>query len=388
MRRFKMSIGLGLGIGLVAVSALHLHSQGKTIDWRYFGADKALHPLLAGRPDHARQRQEPADGLAASGDEPGLQGSVSAAARQRLPAGDADHGGRVALHTQDAHGPVSAFDAASGDVVWQQEPFARTESELQGQSTRGVDYWRSGGDQRIFAVRGEYLYALNAKTGKPYPDFGDHGRASLHFEDHQPLAAAFNDTTGPLVVGNVVVVTGNTAGAGDGGVTKEAAPENVRGYDAKSGKLLRTFHVVPQAGESGVDSWGNESWRAAGDIGAWNPMSADDQLGYVYIPLTAPTASQYGGWRPGANLYSDSLVALDARTGARVWHFQIVHHDPPSGGAAGRRDRAVESAPIRMSPHTTPKSMQVRAEMSRNRTPSDACSISPGLACWALVNAP
>ena len=164
-----MSIGLGLGIGLVAVSALHLHSQGKTITGGTFGADKAFtrHSLLAGRPDHARQRQEPADGSAASGDEPGLQGSVSAAARQRLPAGDTDHGGRVALHTQDAHGLVSAFDAASGDVVWQQEPFARTESELQGQSTRGVDYWRSGGDQRIFAVRGEYLYTLNAKTGKP-----------------------------------------------------------------------------------------------------------------------------------------------------------------------------------------------------------------------------
>jgi quinoprotein glucose dehydrogenase len=211
--------------------------------------------------------------------------------------------------------------------VWQQEPFARTEEEAAGSSTRGVDYWRGNNDQRIFAIRGEYLYALNAKTGKPYPDFGDGGRASLHFDRPQPLAAKFNDTTGPLVVGSVVVVTGNTAGAGDGGDKKEAAPENVRGFDARSGKLLWTFNVVPQAGEFGNDTWGNESWKIAGDLGAWNPMSADEQLGYVYIPLTAPTAAAYGGWRPGDNLYSNSLVALDVKSGRRVWHYQMVHHD-------------------------------------------------------------
>ena len=160
-----------------------------------------------------------------------------------------------------------------------------------------------------------------------YPDFGDHGRTSLHFDEGQPLAGRFNDSTGPLVVGDVVVVTGNTAGAGDGGDKKEAAPEDVRGFDARTGKLLWTFHVVPHAGEFGTDTWGNESWKIAGDLGAWNPMTADEQLGYVYIPLTAPTASSYGGWRPGANLYSDSLVALDAKTGKRVWHFQMIHHD-------------------------------------------------------------
>ena len=84
---------------------------------------------------------------------------------------------------------------------------------------------------------------------------------------------------------------------------------------------------MPQAGEFGTDTWGNESWKIAGDLGAWNPMTADEQLGYVYIPLTAPTASSYGGWRPGDNLYSDRLVALEAKTGRRVWHFQTIHHD-------------------------------------------------------------
>ena len=231
------------------------------------------------------------------------------------------------LYTQDAHGFVSAFDPGSGATIWQQEPFARTEEEIRGQSTRGVDYWRGGGDQRILVVRGEYLYALNAKTGKIYPDFGDKGRASLHFDENQPLAGRFSDSTGPIVVGNVVVVTGNTAGAGDGGPKKEAAREDIRGFDVKTGKLLWTFHVVPQEGEFGNDTWGNESWKVAGDLGSWNPMTADEQLGYVYIPLSAPTASSYGGWRPGANLYSESLVALDAKTGKRVWHYQMIHHD-------------------------------------------------------------
>ncbi len=310
----------------IVAAALGVQSQGRNTDWRYFGGDKAFNrysPADQITRDNVKNLRivwrRPVTNDAFKQAFPQLR--VTAYLRSTPIAIDG------MLYTQDVHGFVSAFDAGSGEVVWQQEPFARTQEELQGQSTRGVDYWRGGADQRIFAIRGEYLYALNAKTGKVYPDFGDHGRASLHFDENQPLAGRFNDSTGPLVIGNVVVITGNTAGAGDGGVIKEAAPEDVRGFDAKTGKLLWTFHVVPQQGEFGTDTWGGESWKVAGDIGAWNPMTADEQLGYVYIPLTAPTASAYGGWRPGANLYSDSLVALDAKTGRRVWHFQIIHHD-------------------------------------------------------------
>src|SRR5262249_41546012 len=249
VRRFTTFMGAGAAIGLVALSVLPLHSQGKTVEWRYFGADRGF-PRYSPADQITRDNvkdlriawRRPA--TTASFKEAFPQLRVNAYLRATPIMVDG------MLYTQDVHGFVSAFDAGSGDVVWQQEPFARTEEELQGQSTRGVDYWRDSGDQRTFAVRGEYLYALNAKTGKPYADFGDRGRASLHFDDHQPLAGRFNDSTGPLVVGNVVVVTGNTAGAGDGGVIKEAAPENVRGFDAKSGKLLWTFNVVPQPGEA------------------------------------------------------------------------------------------------------------------------------------------
>src|SRR6185437_11856738 len=102
---------------------------------------------------------------------------------------------------------------------------------------------------------------------------------------------------------------------------------DIRGYDVHTGKLLWTFHTVPQEGEPGTESWENESWRKGGKAKDWSGFSADEQLGYVYVPLRAPSNDYYGGARPGNDLYSDSLVALDAKTGKRVWHYQIVHHD-------------------------------------------------------------
>jgi quinoprotein glucose dehydrogenase len=315
---------------VVAAAAIRSQERVPTTEWRYFGGNKAF------------TRYSPLDQI--TRDNVGnlrivwRRPAVSDQLTQAFPDLRVNNYLRSTpividgrLYTQNAHGLVVAFDGESGKTVWEQELFARTWEEANGAATRGVDYWRGGAgnaDKRIFSIRGEYLYAVNADTGKPAPGFGDHGRASLHFQENQPLAGRFSDTTGPLVVGNVVVVTGNTAGAGDTGTfKKEAAPEDVRGFDARSGTLLWTFHVVPRPGEFGNDTWGNESWKIAGDLGAWNPMTADEELGYVYVPLTAPTASAYGVWRPGDNLFADSLVALDAKTGARVWHFQTVHHN-------------------------------------------------------------
>jgi glucose dehydrogenase len=327
----RLMIGsLSLTFVVAAAAVIRSQERAPTSEWRYFGGNKAFtrySPLDQINRDNVKN-------LRIAWRRPAVSDQLT----QAFPDVRVNNYLRSTpifidgmLYTQNAHGLVVAFDGESGKTVWEQELFARTREEANGSATRGVDYWRGGAgnaDKRIFAIRGEYLYALNAETGKPVSGFGEHGRASLHFEENQPLAGRFNDSTGPLVISNVVVVTGNTAGAGDTGTfKKEAAPEDVRGFDAQSGKLLWTFHVVPRPGEFGNDTWGNESWKIAGDLGAWNPMTADEELGYVYIPLTAPTASAYGVWRPGDNLFADSLVALDAKTGKRVWHFQTVHHN-------------------------------------------------------------
>jgi glucose dehydrogenase len=252
------------------------------------------------------------------------------------------------LYAPDSAGLLEAFDGVTGETIWRQEPAPEMENEASASSTRGVDYWKGGSDHRLFNVRNGYLYALDLR-GRALSAFGDRGRVRLLPEG----ARSFGWSSGPIVVGDVVVIAGNLDGAGDGGTKWKGSPsEDVRGFDARTGKLLWTFHVVPRTGEFGADSWGNDSGKFSGDLGSWCCISADESLGHVYIPLTAPTAAYYGGHRPGDNLFSNALVALDAKTGKRVWHFQTVHHDlweydligPPTLGdirVDGRRIKAV-----------------------------------------------
>jgi quinoprotein glucose dehydrogenase len=346
-----------LGVAAALAAAAASQAPQPRTEWRYFGGDKGFTRYSA----LDQINRDNVKSLRIAWRRPAVNASVMTAFPDLRPNAYLRSTPIMIdgiLYTQDAHGLVIALDGETGRTIWEQQPFAATKDEAVGSSTRGVDYWRGaagGGGGRIFAIRGEYLYALDAATGQPVQTFGAQGRLSLRFAEGQPLAGRFNDSTGPLVLGNVVVVTGNTAGAGDGGNTKEAAPEDVRGFDAETGKQLWTFHVVPRPGEFGNETWGNDSWKVAGDLGAWNPMTADEELGYVYIPLSSPTAAWYGGWRPGDNLFANSLVALDIKTGKRVWHFQTVHHDlwdwdnigPPMLGEIsvdGRRIKAVMQA--------------------------------------------
>ncbi|MYA08655.1 MAG: PQQ-binding-like beta-propeller repeat protein [Holophagales bacterium] len=222
-------------------------------------------------------------------------------------------------------GLLRAVDPASGEALWSQAPFEPTIEEARGLSPRGVDLWTGGERQRLFLARGNYLYSVDASSGELDGDFGDQGRVSLRLPG--PLAGDFTWTAGPIVVGDVVVTAGFTGGAGDGGNKREATPEDVRGYDVRTGRRLWTFHVVPRPGEPGNETWGEGSWEYSGDLGSWCCLTADEELGYVYVQLSAPTAAYYGGHRPGDNLYSNALVALNARTGERIWHFQMVRHD-------------------------------------------------------------
>ena len=253
------------------------------------------------------------------------------------------------LYASNAVGLVEAFDPGTGETLWLQRPPLPTLEGVAGRGVHGVAFWSDGADRRIFSFRNRFLYALDAGTGESIAGFGEGGRVDL-----TPAGAtSARGGASPIVVGDIVVVAGVVDGAGDSGVRwRDSVPENVRGYDARTGALRWTFHVVPRPGEFGADTWGGDSLAASGDLGSWCCLSADPELGTVYVPLTAPTAAYYGGHRPGDNLFSNSLVALDAATGERVWHFQMVHHDlweydtvgPPTLGEItvdGRRIRAV-----------------------------------------------
>jgi quinoprotein glucose dehydrogenase len=253
------------------------------------------------------------------------------------------------LYAPDGVGLLEAFDAATGRTLWVQKPFEPGLKGVVGQSTRGAAYWRNGADERLFITRGEYLEAANPKSGEPFATFGTNGRVSLHATDNQ-WARSYSWSAAPIVVGDAVIVSGSN-GTMDAGPEKESAPDNVRAFDPRSGKLLWTFHVIPHPGEANSDTWGNDSWSFAGNLNAWGGITADPALGYVYVPLTAPNNSTFGGLRPGRNLYANTLVCLDARSGRLVWQQQLVHHDlwdydlmtPHLGDITvdGRRIRAV-----------------------------------------------
>jgi quinoprotein glucose dehydrogenase len=293
------------------------------VDWSYFGGSKhmdrysPLAQINRGNLDHVQVLWK----------RPGLDASLKQQFPDLVPSNYL-RGTPImidgVLYAPDAVGLVEAFDASTGQTLWVQKPFAATMKEAAGQSTREVDLWRSGTERRIVSMRGQYLYELDAHTGAPITSFGDGGRISLN--RHTPDNAPFFAWNGPIVVGDVIVVGGNGgglsgAGYGDGGFDAWARPEDIRGFDVRTGKQLWQFHVQK------ADSWGKGSADHVGNMAAWAPLSADERLGIVYVPTSAPTVSYYGGHRPGNNLYSDCLLALDAKSGKLIWYFQMVHHD-------------------------------------------------------------
>ena len=230
------------------------------------------------------------------------------------------------LYMSTGLGTIAALDPATGKVVWFNPP---VQGEP-GSASRGLAYWTDSKDQRVIAVVGQYLVEVNARTGQRYSGFGDRGRVDLAKGYRRPTDG-FRWGSAPVVVGDVIVVGGLPGGAIDivndeQPARREAPPGDVRGYDARTGRLLWTFHTVPAIGEFGYDTWLNESASYSGNTGIWGNLSADEELGYVYLPIETPTGDYYGGARPGNNLFAESLVCLDAKTGKRVWHFQAVHH--------------------------------------------------------------
>jgi quinoprotein glucose dehydrogenase len=231
---------------------------------------------------------------------------------------------------------VVALDGKTGEVIW-------THSLREGRraaiaprqlSGRGVSYWTDGkGDDRvIYVTTGYRLVELNAKNGAMIPSFGKDGIVDLKVGAVKGKGEPIDLETGeigvhstPTVVKDVIIV-GSSMREGATVSTHNNTKGLVRAFDARSGKPLWTFHTIPRPGEFGNDTWENESWAVNGNTGVWSQITVDEELGLVYLPVETPTSDFYGGHRPGNNLFAESLVCVDLRTGQRKWHFQLVHH--------------------------------------------------------------
>ena len=239
----------------------------------------------------------------------------------------------VVYATAGSRRAAIALDAATGELLWVhgEHEGARGAAAPRQLSGRGLAYWSDGQEERILYVTPGYrLIALHAKTGAPVPTFGDKGAVDLKLNDDQTI---FPDlTTGeigmqsaPVVARDVVIVGASFRE----GMTPKSMRNNkgyVRGFDVRTGKRLWIFHTIPMKGEFGYDTWESGSAEYTGNTGVWTQISVDEQLGLVYLPVESPTGDYYGGHRPGNNLFGESLVCVDLKTGQRKWHFQLVHH--------------------------------------------------------------
>jgi len=238
--------------------------------------------------------------------------------------------GGVLYFTAGTRRDAIAVDASTGETLWiyRLDEGGRG-AQVPRTNNRGLAYWSNGAnDARILLISPAYhLVALDAKTGRPVPGFGFDGIVDLWEGLDRKVEPNQIGSSSPAIVVNDVVVVGAALLSGTAPKSKTNVPGYVRGYDVRTGKLLWTFHTVPQGSDYGNDTWEDDSWKYTGNTAVWAPISADLDLGYVYLPVETPTGDFYGGHRPGDNLFADSLVCLDAKTGKRVWHYQLVHHD-------------------------------------------------------------
>ena len=237
----------------------------------------------------------------------------------------------VLYSTAGSRRAVVALDAATGELLWMhsENEGARGAAAPRQLSGRGLAYWGDGRDERILYVTPGYrLIALDAKTGVPVSTFGKDGVVDLKLDDDQPMDLVTGEIglhATPTVAKDVVIIG---AAHKTGGNPKSRRNEKgyVRGFDARTGKRLWIFHTIPQPGEFGNDTWEKDSWAYTGNTGVWGQISADEDLGLVYLPVELPTGDYYGGHRPGNGLFGESIVAVDLHTGKRRWHYQLVHH--------------------------------------------------------------
>jgi quinoprotein glucose dehydrogenase len=216
---------------------------------------------------------------------------------------------------------IVALDAASGKEIWVHAP----EPDTKVVTNRGINYWQSkdGSERRLLFASNHFLRAIDARTGESILSFGDAGRVNLKQGlDRDPKAIRLVQSTTPGRVFEDLIILGSATNQGYG-----SAPGDIRAFDVRTGKRVWTFHTIPRPGEFGYDTWPKDAWKRVGGANVWGELSLDVKRGIVYAPTASAKYNFYGADRTGANLFSDCLLALDARTGKRLWHFQMVHHD-------------------------------------------------------------
>ena len=222
------------------------------------------------------------------------------------------------MYLMGVNGSIVAVDAANGRQRWSHAMSGATPGS---RALRGVTYWesRDRSDRRLVYGASGTLRAIDARTGEPIKTFGENGRVDMRVGPVRPLGSP---STTPGRVFENLFITGSNTGENYG-----STPGDLRAFDIVTGKLVWTFHTIPYPGEFGYDTWPESAWKWAGGVNTWGEISIDEQRGIAYFPLGSPTHDMFGGDRKGANLFGNCLLALDARTGKRLWHFQTVHHD-------------------------------------------------------------
>ena len=252
-----------------------------------------------------------------------------------------------------------ALNAATGATRWVYNPKsyeAGTTTMSARWNQRGVSYWTDGKEERIYWGTGDgYLIAVDARTGRPCQDFGQNGRVDLmeglpraKRGDRDFLnALTYSVQSPPLVVRDVIITPASISSYI---INKEQIPGWLRAFDVRTGKLKWTFRTIPRPGDYGIDTWKDDSWAYSGKATVWSMMSADAELGYVYIPTNTTAPDFYGGHRHGDNLFAETILCLDVETGKRIWHFQTVHHglwDYDNPAAPNLINITVDGKPVR-----------------------------------------
>jgi quinoprotein glucose dehydrogenase len=216
---------------------------------------------------------------------------------------------------------IFAIDAVTGKQIWTFNPFKKKQTSQQGVN-RGLAFWDNGEQSQLIFSAGNNLCAIYAKTGLPVISFADSGFVNMNEGLDRDLKGIEINATTPGIIYKDLIIQGMRTGEGP-----IAAPGHIRAYNVKTGKQEWIFHTIPFPGEFGYETWPTDAYKYIGGVNNWAGMSLDEKRGIVYIPLGSPSADFYGGNRTGVNLFGNSLLALDAETGKRLWHFQTVHHD-------------------------------------------------------------